>query len=147
MYPQPSIVVLPASVVTSELERNVVLKRRVDDLVKRGLIDMTSISAGDKAVTKLALTDSGAVHRVTLAGAESSAQETTVRAATKVFDRVVSVGPLRTSQGAKVRDVVIAWHYEAVTPFGEADGVAAGEGRQTAAAAVRFGSEWRFINQ
>lgn len=147
MYPQSSVVALPRLVVTAELERNTVLKQRLDGLAKRGLIRMTSIITGNKAVTEVALTDAGAVHRATPAGAEAPDHESTVRAATKVFDRIVSVGPLRTSQGAKVRDVMVSWHYEAVTPFGEAEGIAAGESRQTAAAAVRFGDGWRFINQ
>lgn len=147
MYPQPSVVALPRSVVTAELEHNTVLKQRLDDLAKRGLIRMTSISRGDKAVTELVLTDAGAVHRATRAGVQAPDPENTVRTATKVFDRVVSVGTVRTSQGVKVRDVVISWHYEAVTPFGEAEGVSPGQSRQTAAAAVRFGDGWRFIDQ
>jgi hypothetical protein len=147
MYPQPSVVALPKLVVTTELERNTALKRRLDDLMKRGLIRMTSTSMGDKAVTELVLTDAGAAHRATRVGVKARDPENTVRTATKVFDRVVSVGPVRTSQGVKVRDVAISWHYEAVTPFGEVEGVVAGQSRQTAAAAVLFGDGWRFINQ
>jgi hypothetical protein len=146
MYPRQSVLVLPVSVAIDDLARNPVLKARLDRLAERGLIRLVATSSVQKSVAEIVVTDAGAEHVVATADGQPG-RDTTVRAATEVLDRVVSVGPLRTSQGVMVRDVQIAWHYETVTPFGEAIGLAAGAGGHTAAAAIRFGDGWRFIDQ
>jgi hypothetical protein len=146
MYPRASLLHLPESVGADELAHNPVLKIRLSKLAERGLIRMTATNSNQREIMEIDLTGAGMAHQVPSAEG-GAAGSMTVRTATEVMERIISVGPLRTTQGAKVRDVQIAWHYETITPFGEAVGITAGESKQTSAAAVRFGDAWRFIDR
>lgn len=147
MFPQAVATTLPRQITQEETQRNSVLRHRLDALTSRGLIRISAAGIAKAGTSEILLTEVGSGYRLTATDNDASDKTITVRLGTKVFDQIISVGELRTSQGAKVRDVEVAWHYESITPFGEVFGLSADRMNRSAAAAVLFGSDWRFINQ
>ncbi|PKO83763.1 MAG: hypothetical protein CVU17_06680 [Betaproteobacteria bacterium HGW-Betaproteobacteria-11] len=141
---RPQVWSFQENMTRTEYDQNATLRRQLEALHAKGLLDVLAVAPGSGWHVKLS--PKGEAYRLSDdIGRPILKGEVVVRSATRALDRIDSLGEPRTnSGGATSREASYTWHYSEVTPFGEVLGLTPGEQTKASVPAVLFGDGWRF---